>query len=112
MGHTRFVPLCNVQIEASMSTRSPKLYPNAGPFEIAEATADLRKSMVALGEPQHTRDKAGCQSKGHGSAHWPPAPLPDWGSTAGTISRESAIEAKHDPGKRDYQLPAYAFSER
>lgn len=45
LGHTRFVPLYKVQIESSISTRSPKVYPNAGPLDMADATADLRKSM-------------------------------------------------------------------
>ncbi len=30
----------------STSTRSPKVYGNGGPFDIAEATADLKNSMV------------------------------------------------------------------
>ena len=33
-------------IEASMSTRSPTVYAARGPLAIAEATADLRKSII------------------------------------------------------------------
>jgi hypothetical protein len=40
------VPLYKVQMDSSISTRSPKLYPKAGPLEMADATADLRKSMT------------------------------------------------------------------
>lgn len=32
-------------MESLRSTRSPKVYPKAGPLEIADATADLKKSM-------------------------------------------------------------------
>jgi hypothetical protein len=42
---TRFVPLNRVQMELSTSTLSPNEYGNGGPLEIAEATADFRKSM-------------------------------------------------------------------
>ena len=42
---TRFVPLFNTHILVSISTRSPKVYGNGGPFEIADATADLKNSM-------------------------------------------------------------------
>lgn len=44
--HTRFVPLCSVQIESPISTRSPSEKGNELPFAMAEATADLRKSIV------------------------------------------------------------------
>jgi hypothetical protein len=50
LGHTRFVPLYKVQMDSSMSTRSPKVYPNAGPLEMADAMADLRKSMASVTE--------------------------------------------------------------
>lgn len=43
---TRFVPLCSVQIESPISTRSPSEKGNELPFAMAEATADLRKSIV------------------------------------------------------------------
>lgn len=36
-------------MEASISMRSSKEYGNAGPLEIAEATADLRKSIEGGG---------------------------------------------------------------
>jgi hypothetical protein len=36
-------------MEGSRSTLSPKLYGNGGPLAIAEATADLRKSMARGG---------------------------------------------------------------
>jgi hypothetical protein len=42
---TLFVPLNTVQIELSTSTLSPNEYGNGGPFEIAETTADFKKSM-------------------------------------------------------------------
>ena len=44
--HTRFVPLYKLQIDWSVDTLSPHLYGNGGSFEIADATADLRKSIV------------------------------------------------------------------
>lgn len=44
--HTRRVPLCSDQMEGSRSTLSPKVYGKGGPLAIAEATADLRNSMV------------------------------------------------------------------
>lgn len=40
------MPLYKVQIDWSRSSLSPKVYGNGGPFEIADATADLRKSMA------------------------------------------------------------------
>lgn len=43
---TLFVPLCSAQIDWSMSTLSPNEYPKEGPLEMADATADLRKSMM------------------------------------------------------------------
>lgn len=46
LGNTFFVPLCRVQMDSSMSTRSPKEYGKGGPEAMAEATADLRKSMA------------------------------------------------------------------
>ena len=46
VGHTLFVPLYSAHIELSTSTRSPNVYGNGGPLEMADATADLRKSMV------------------------------------------------------------------
>jgi hypothetical protein len=42
---TRFVALCSVQIDSSLSSRSPRLYGKELPLAIAEATADLRKSI-------------------------------------------------------------------
>ena len=42
---TRFVPLLRTQMLVSTSTRSPKVYGKGGPFDIAEATADLKNSM-------------------------------------------------------------------
>jgi len=48
VGHTRFVPLCNAHIELSTSTRSPNEYGKGGPLEIADATADLRKSIPGM----------------------------------------------------------------
>ena len=44
---TRLVLLFRVQMLCSMSSRSSKLYPNPPLLEIADATADLRKSIVA-----------------------------------------------------------------
>ena len=44
--HTRFVALWRVQIESDTSTRSPSEYGKELPFAIADATADLRKSMA------------------------------------------------------------------
>ena len=41
------MPLYSVQMDWSRSSLSPKVYGNGGPFEIADATADLRKSMGA-----------------------------------------------------------------
>lgn len=43
--HTLLVPLCSVQIDSSMSTLSPNEYGKGGPFAMAEATADFKKSM-------------------------------------------------------------------
>jgi hypothetical protein len=40
-------------MDSSISTRSPKLYPKAGPFEMADATADLRKSMASTTALDH-----------------------------------------------------------
>lgn len=45
--HTRLVPLYRVHMDWSTSTTSPNEYGNAGPFAIADATADFRKSMAA-----------------------------------------------------------------
>jgi hypothetical protein len=42
---TRLVAWLRDQMELSMSMRSPTEYPPRGPPEIAEATADLRKSI-------------------------------------------------------------------
>ena len=42
---TRLVALCSVHMEGSRSTRSPRAYGKELPFEMAEATADLRKSI-------------------------------------------------------------------
>lgn len=47
--YTFLVPLCRVQMDSSMSTRSPKEYGKGGPEAMAEATADFRKSMACLG---------------------------------------------------------------
>lgn len=44
--HTRFVPLCSVQIESPISTRSPSENGDELPLAMADATADLRKSMI------------------------------------------------------------------
>lgn len=44
---TRLVPLWRVQMLASMSTRSPKVYGKGGPLDIADATADLKNSIAA-----------------------------------------------------------------
>lgn len=44
-------------MDSSMSTRSPNVYPNAGPLEMADATADLRKSMASVvQEKLHVRE--------------------------------------------------------
>lgn len=43
---TRFVPLWSVQIESPMSTLSPSENGNELPFAMADATADLRKSIL------------------------------------------------------------------
>lgn len=56
--HTRLVPLCRVHMDWSTSTTSPKEYGNAGPFAIADATADFRKSMAAT-HPAWTDAMAG-----------------------------------------------------
>lgn len=45
---TRFVPLCSVQMESPISTRSPSEKGNELPFAMADATADLRKSMCGV----------------------------------------------------------------
>lgn len=45
---TRFVPLLRVHIDSSMSTLSPNEYGNGGPPAIADATADLRKSIEGV----------------------------------------------------------------
>jgi hypothetical protein len=42
---TRFVALCNVQIDSSLSSRSPKVYGKELPLAIADATADFKKSI-------------------------------------------------------------------
>lgn len=42
-------------MELSMSTRSPKEYGKAGPFEIADATADFKKS-IAVNVSLHLRN--------------------------------------------------------
>ena len=39
--------MCKVQIESPMSTLSPREKGSELPFAIADATADLRKSMAA-----------------------------------------------------------------
>lgn len=43
---TRLVALCSVHNDSFESTRSPREKGRELPFEIAEATADLRKSIV------------------------------------------------------------------
>lgn len=43
---TLLIPLCKVQMDWSRSTMSPKVYGKAGPFAMADATADFRKSIV------------------------------------------------------------------
>ena len=59
--YTLLVPLCNVHIDWSMSTRFPKVYGKAGPFDI-DATADLKKSMP--GHPSQTgRDSSKCNKR-------------------------------------------------
>jgi hypothetical protein len=64
---TRLVPLWSVHIDWSMSTRSPKVYGNAGPFDI-EATADFKKSMLGDGfnamYNSRSNDQAGCATRG------------------------------------------------
>ena len=42
---TRFVPLYKAHMELSTSTFSPNVYGNGGPLDMADATADLRKSI-------------------------------------------------------------------
>ena len=42
---TLLVPSCSDHIDCSRSSLSPKEYGNGGPLDIAEATADLRKSI-------------------------------------------------------------------
>jgi len=42
---TRFVALCNVHIDSSLSSRSPKVYGKELPLAIADATADFKKSI-------------------------------------------------------------------
>ena len=44
--HTRFVALWRAQIESPISTLSPSEYGNELPLAIADATADLRKSIA------------------------------------------------------------------
>jgi hypothetical protein len=44
---TRLVPLQRVQMEGSRSVLSPKEYGKGGPFAMADATADLRKSIAS-----------------------------------------------------------------
>jgi len=44
------VPLCKAQIDWSTVNLSPNLYGKGGSLDIAEATADLRKSMVRKSE--------------------------------------------------------------
>jgi hypothetical protein len=67
---TLLVPLCSVHIDWSMSTRSPKAYGNAGPFDI-EATADFKKSMLGNGfnamygsRKAASNDQARCVTRG------------------------------------------------
>lgn len=43
---TRLVALCSVHNDSFESTRSPSEKGSELPFEIAEATADLRKSII------------------------------------------------------------------
>lgn len=43
---TRFVALWRDQMDSDTSTRSPSEYGNELPLAIADATADLRKSMA------------------------------------------------------------------
>jgi len=45
---TRFVPLWSVQIESPISTLSPREKGREEPFAMADATADLRKSIVGV----------------------------------------------------------------
>jgi hypothetical protein len=52
---TLLVPLWSVQMDWSMSTLSPNEYGKAGPLEMADATADLRKSMSAQLCPRNQR---------------------------------------------------------
>ena len=40
------MPLCKAHIDRLVVNLSPNLYGKGGSLEIAEATADLRKSMV------------------------------------------------------------------
>lgn len=57
---TRFVPLLSVHTDSSMSTLSPNEYGNGGPVAIADATADLRKS-IETGAGEKNREM-GCKS--------------------------------------------------
>lgn len=43
---TLLVPLYRVQIDSSISTLSPNEYGKGGPLAMADATADLRKSIL------------------------------------------------------------------
>lgn len=44
--HTFFVPLNKFHIDSLLSIRSPIVYGNELDFAIADATADLRKSII------------------------------------------------------------------
>lgn len=77
------VPLYNVQIDWSISTRSPKVYGNAGPFAI-EATADLRKSMAV--QVRNERDRSGSDT--------PAARLIDVSSGRTTLNVEIAVRGE------------------
>lgn len=77
------VPLCKVQIDWSISTRSPKVYGNAGPFAI-EATADLRKSMAVQVRDQRDRSVSDT----------PAARLIDASSSRTTLNVEIAVRSE------------------
>lgn len=68
---TRFVPLWSVQIESPISTLSPREKGKEEPFAMADATADLRKSIVGVALGYLAR-RLGCfRSRNPGAGQWP-----------------------------------------
>jgi hypothetical protein len=98
---TRLVPLWSVHIDWSMSTRSPKVYGNAGPFDI-EATADFKKSMLGDGFNAMSTSRSNDQGGLPQEARSGRGALLKWDvQYRGPVHSDLAAPQRRDPAERE-----------